>query len=78
MKKLWAMIKNNPEVAGYVGLVLLVFAACFFVEFSFVAALYIVLFAFFLRNEVKILGLILFINCFYIIFYTGNFQVVME
>lgn len=78
MKKLWAMIKNNPEVAGYVGLVLLVFGACFFVEFSFVAALYIVLFAFFLRNEVKILGLILFIYCFYLIFHIGNFQVVME
>ena len=67
MKKLWETIKNNPEVAGYVVLSLLLFGACFWVEFSFVAVIYIFIFAFFLRNEGKILGLIFFLYPFFLI-----------
>ena len=50
MKKLWATIKNNPEITGYVILSLLLFGSCFIVEFAFAAAIYIFMLAFFFRN----------------------------
>ncbi len=68
MKKLWTIIKNNPDVAGYVILSILIFGACFSAPFAFLASIFIFLFAFFLRNETKILGLILFVYCFFTTF----------
>ena len=68
MKKIWSVIKSDPEVTGYVILALLIFGACFFPELLWVVAIYTLLFAFFLRNEAKIIGLILFIQPFYGIF----------
>jgi len=68
MKKLWTAIKNYPDVAGYVILSLLIFGACFSAVFAFIASIYVLLFAFFLRNETKILGLILFVYCFFTTF----------
>lgn len=64
MEKLWATIKKYPEIAGYTGLAILMFVACFVSGFLLIAVVYTVLFAVFLRKEGKILGLILFINCF--------------
>ena len=72
MKKLWTAIKNYPDVAGYVILSLLIFGACFFAEFASIASVYVFLFAFFLRNETKILGLILFVYCFFTTFSICN------
>ena len=68
MKKLWSVIKSNPEVTGYVILALLIFGACFLPALLWVVAAYVLLFAFFMRDESKIIGLILFIQPFYGIF----------
>jgi len=64
MKKMWAVIKSNPEVTGYVMLATLITGACFLPELLWVVAVYALLFAFFLRNEFKIAGLILFLYNF--------------
>ena len=64
MKKIWSVIKSNPEVTGYVILALLIFGACFLHALLWVVAGYVLLFAFFMRDESKIIGLILFIQPF--------------
>lgn len=68
MSKLRALIKNNDEFIGYCVLAILLFCGCFSPAFSWIAVAYIVLFAFLMRKETKIIGLILFVNCFYALF----------
>lgn len=72
MSKLRALIKNKGEFIGYCVLAVLLFCGCFFTAFAWIAAAYVILFAFFMRKETKIIGLILFVNCFYVIFRIGK------
>lgn len=80
MKKILMILKNNWELVGYCVLAVLLFFACFFRVFSWVTAVYIIFFAFFMQNEGKIAGLLLFLSGFYTIFsYTGisiNYEVI--
>ena len=68
MKKLWETVKNNSEITGYVILAVLIFCACFSPYFIWVASIYALVFAIYMRNEIKIIGLILFVYCFYNLF----------
>ena len=61
MKKLWETVKNNSEITGYVILAVLIFCACFSPYFIWVASIYALVFAIYMRNEIKIIGLILFV-----------------
>gem|GEM_PF-67705 len=69
MKKLWEDVKEHRELIGYVILTVLLFIACFSNAFAWVAAVYIVLFALVLHKETQIVGLLLFVHCFYALFY---------
>ena len=69
MKKLWDGVQKHYELIGYVILTVLLFLACFVDAFAWVAAVFAVLFALVLRRETKLVGLTLFLHCFYAIFF---------
>jgi hypothetical protein len=71
MKNLWKFVQKYYEIIGYSVLTILLFCACFFPVFAWIVAGYIVIFALLLHKEVKMIGLLLYLNCFYVLF---NYQ----
>ena len=68
MKKLWTAIQHHADLIGCFVLAVLLFGACFHVGFIWAAAVGIIVFAILLRQKNKVLGLIFFTDCFYILF----------
>lgn len=71
MKKMWEIIKKHYELITYTVLSVLLFCACFYPAFAWVVAIFVVVFAGLLHDETKLIGLMLFLNCFYTLF---NYQ----
>ena len=71
MKKLWGMIKEHYELMAYVVLTVLLFCACFFSVFAWLAAGFTVLMTILFHKEIKLVGLLLYLHCFYALF---NYQ----
>ncbi len=69
MKKLWGVIKKHQDLLAYSVLSVLLFCACFFSPFAWITAGYAVLLALLWRQETKTIGLILFLDGFYALFY---------
>ena len=67
----WEFTKKYYEIIGYVVLTILLFCACFFAAFAWIAAIYAMAFAALLRKETKLVGLLLYLTCFYALF---NYQ----
>ena len=79
MKGFWNYAKKYDAVIGFSALTLLLFGACFQSVFAWLAMVFAFAFAIYLRNETKILGLMLYLHCFYIIFnYLNLFTITLD
>lgn len=79
MSKFWEVVKKYYEIIGFVLLTILLFCACFVEAFAWVVAVYAILFAVILRKETKLVGLLLYLNCFYALFnYQRIFSITLD
>ena len=67
MKWIWQNIKKHYELMAYCVLVALFLGACFSPIFAWIVTIYVVLLAIILYDETKLIGLMLFIYCFYVL-----------